>query len=90
VITTLMFGLAFEMPLILILLALMGIIDAAFLRKHRRYAVVILAVVAAVLTPPDVLSMAMMLVPMYILYEISIIVISMMANKAKQDQLNQT
>jgi sec-independent protein translocase protein TatC len=70
-----MFGLSFELPIVLTLLAMMGIIDAAFLRKQRRYAIVILAVVAAILTPPDLISMLMMLVPMIFLYESSIWVI---------------
>lgn len=75
---TVMFGIAFEMPLILVLLALMGVFDAAFLRKHRRIAIVIMAVVAAVLSPPDALSMVMMWVPLLVFYEGSIIVISML------------
>lgn len=75
---TVMFGVAFEMPLILVLLALMGVFDAAYLRKHRRIAIVIMAVVAAVLSPPDALSMVMMWVPLVIFYEASIIVISML------------
>lgn len=72
VITTLMFGLSFELPLVLVILAMMGVIDSAFLKQQRRYAVVILAVVAAILTPPDVVSMMMMLVPLCLLYESSI------------------
>ena len=70
--TTLMFGAAFELPVVLMVLAMMGVIDAAFLKAKRRYAMVILAVVAAILTPPDGLSMVMMLVPLLGLYESSI------------------
>src|SRR3984957_5272866 len=70
--TTLMFGAAFELPVVLMVLAMMGIIDAAFLKAKRRYAFVILAIVAAVLTPPDGLSMVMMLVPLCFLYESSV------------------
>lgn len=75
---TIMFGVAFEMPLVLVILALMGIFDAAFLRKHRRIAIVINAVVAAVLSPPDALSMMFMWVPLLVFYEASILVISML------------
>lgn len=70
--TTLMFGAAFELPVVLMVLAMMGVIDAAFLKAKRRYAFVILAIVAAVLTPPDGLSMVMMLVPLCLLYESSV------------------
>ncbi len=70
--TTIMFGMAFELPVVLMVMAMMGIIDAAFLKAKRRYAMVILSVVAAVLTPPDGLSMIMMLVPLLGLYESSI------------------
>ena len=79
--TTLMFGFAFELPLILVLLAVMGIIDAAFLSKQRRVAIPLLSVVAAVITPPDLISMVMMLVPMVLLYEIAIIVIKVLVKK---------
>jgi sec-independent protein translocase protein TatC len=79
--TTLMFGVAFELPVVLVILAMMGIIDAPFLKKQRRYAIVVLAFVAAILTPPDVISMCMMLVPMIILYESSIWVIQFLVAK---------
>jgi sec-independent protein translocase protein TatC len=82
--TTLMFGLAFEMPLILVLLALMGLIDAPFLRKHRRYAVVVMAFFAAILTPPDVISMTMMLIPLMFLYESAIIAIVVIVRKREK------
>ncbi len=62
--TTLLFGVAFELPVVLMVLAMMGLIDAAFFKAKRRYAIVILSIVAAVLTPPDGFSMVMMLVPL--------------------------
>jgi sec-independent protein translocase protein TatC len=83
VITTLMFGLSFELPLVLVFLALLGIIDAEFLQKKRRLAVPALAVVCAVITPPDAVSMLMMLVPMVLLYEISILVIRFVLPKTR-------
>ena len=72
VLMTVMFGVAFELPLILLILAMMGMFDANFLKKNRRIAIVILAVVAAVMSPPDAISMVMMWVPLLILYEASI------------------
>lgn len=82
--TSAMFGVVFEMPLVLVLLGLMGFVSADFLRQKRRVAVVVLAFAAAVLTPaPDALSMVMMLVPMIGLYEVSIIIIAIMEKKKK-------
>ncbi len=66
------FGLCFQMPVVLSLLARVGMITASALRKGRRYAIVGIAGVAACVTPPDVISMTLMAIPMYALYEISI------------------
>ncbi|MBI3982385.1 MAG: twin-arginine translocase subunit TatC [Gemmatimonadetes bacterium] len=68
------FGLVFELPLIIVLLATFGLVDPATFARQRPIALVIGAVVAALLTPPDVFSMAMMLVPMIVLYEGGILV----------------
>ena len=75
--TMLIFGAMFEMPLVLTILGIIGVIDKKFLREKRRYAVVILAVISAVVTPPDIMSMALLLVPMLILYEISIFTVGL-------------
>lgn len=66
------FGLCFQMPVVLSLLARVGMVTASMLRKGRRYAIVGIAALAACVTPPDVISMTMMALPMYALYEISI------------------
>ena len=67
------FGAIFELPVVLVLLAKVGVIDDKFLRKNRRYAIVISALVAALLTPgQDAFSMVAMLIPLLVLYEISI------------------
>lgn len=73
--TTLMFGLAFELPLVIVILGLMELVSAKFLREKRRYAVMILTVLAAIITPPDLLSMLMMLAPMVLLYEIAALIV---------------
>jgi sec-independent protein translocase protein TatC len=66
------FGLAFEMPVGLTLLARVGIVSSDFLARYRRYAVVVNFAIAAVLTPPDVISMCGLAVPLCLLYEVSI------------------
>jgi sec-independent protein translocase protein TatC len=66
------FGLVFEMPVISYFLTKIGLMTPRFLSKNRRYAIVLIFVVAAVLTPPDVLSQILMAIPLIALYEISI------------------
>jgi sec-independent protein translocase protein TatC len=72
------FGLSFEMPVIAYLLGKLGIITSSFLARGRRIAIVAILLVAAVLTPtPDVITQLLLAVPMYFLYETSIIVVRM-------------
>lgn len=66
------FGVVTELPLVIILLTSFGVVTPAGLRRNRRYALLIAATLAAFLTPPDAMSMLMMMVPLLLLYEIGI------------------
>jgi sec-independent protein translocase protein TatC len=67
------FGLVFELPLVLTFLARLGIVSVDFLKRNRKYALLLFFAGAAILTPPDVVTQVMMAVPLMVLYEISII-----------------
>jgi sec-independent protein translocase protein TatC len=71
------FGLAFELPLILLLLGRLGIVSTAQMRKYRRHVVVGILVIAMVLTPPDVPSQLQMAIPLYVLYELCLLILSL-------------
>jgi len=70
------FGVIFEMPIMMVFLAKMGIVTVPFLNKNRKYAILINFIIAAILTPtPDVVNQMMMGIPLLILYEISVVAV---------------
>lgn len=76
------FGIIFELPVFMVFLGKMGILDATFLRRNRKYALLVSFIVAAILTPtPDVVNQLLMAGPLVILYEISIIAVAAFAKK---------
>jgi len=69
------FGLVFELPVVAFFLGKMGILTPQFMRKNRKYAILLTFTLGAVLTPPDIVTQCMMAVPLIVLYEISILVV---------------
>lgn len=82
--TAIVFGLAFEMPVVISFLGMTGLVTRRFLIEKRRYAVVGIAAVSAVVAPPDALSMILLLVPLWVLYEVSIVVVGIFEKNRTQ------
>ena len=72
---TFLMGLVFQIPVISFFLAKMGILEASFMKSYRRHAIVLIVIIAAVITPPDVFTLVLVTLPMYALYEISILIV---------------
>jgi len=78
-------GIVFELPVVVYVLAKLGIVTPAFLRKNRKYAFIIVLIVAAIITPPDVFSQTIATIPLWALYEVSIIVAARVSPKNEED-----
>ncbi|WP_298138910.1 twin-arginine translocase subunit TatC [Flavobacterium sp.] len=80
-------GLFFELPIIIYFLTKLGLVTPTFLRTYRKYAIVIVLIVAAIITPPDVVSQITVAIPMLIIYEASIFISAIVVkNKLKNEQ----
>jgi len=76
------FGLAFQLPLVIMLLAALGVVTPAFLSKNRRYWTLVAALIAAIITPtPDALTMLTMMVPLVLLYEVGIVLARLVSRR---------
>lgn len=82
-------GIAFELPVVVFFLSKIGVLTPRFLRKYRRHSYVVLLIIAAIITPPDVLSQMIVSVPLVLLYEISIFISARVdkANKRKLEEI---
>jgi len=78
------FGISFQLPVLLSLLARVGFIDSEYLKKRRKYVVIIIFIAAAILTPPDPITQIGLWKPLLILYELSILSV-MIVEKRKKD-----
>ena len=78
------FGLSFQLPVILSLLARIGVVDSNFLKERRKYVIVMIFAAAAILTPPDPITQIGLAVPLLILYELSIFSVKIIENKNKE------
>ena len=79
------FGLSFQLPVVLSLLARVGLIDSKFLKERRKYVVVLIFTAAALLTPPDPITQIGLAIPLLILYELSIFSVKIIEKKADND-----
>lgn len=87
--TSLATGLVFELPIIIFFLAYLGLITDAFLKEYRRYAYVLILIIAAIVTPPDVISQLIVSIPLIILYECSIVIAKIITKNNLRKEANQ-
>ena len=79
-------GLLFQLPVVIFFLSKIGIVTPQFLRKYRKHSVVVILIIAAIVTPPDPLSQIMITIPLYILFEISVIISAIVARQKAKDE----
>lgn len=80
----LLFGIAFELPVLIVFLGFLGIIDADFLKRQRKNAIIAITVVSGVAAPPDAISMLILMAPLVLMYETSIHVVSWLTSKRQK------
>lgn len=85
--TLLSFGIIFELPIIMVILTKFRILKVNFIKKNRKYTILIIFVVAAILTPPDVITQTLLALPMILLFEIGILFSSIIEKKEKKNDV---
>ena len=81
---TLVMGLVFQLPVIAFFLGKLEIVSASMLKQYRKYAFLVIMVVAAIITPPDLMTLVLVTIPLYLLYEVSIMVLKRMERKTSK------
>lgn len=85
---TFMMGVVFQLPMFAFVLGKMGFINANILKRYRAYAFVIIMIIAAIITPPDLFTLVLVTIPIYGLYEISIVVLKKWASHPEEDLMD--
>jgi sec-independent protein translocase protein TatC len=80
-------GLIFELPIVMYFLTKMGLVTPDFLRKYRKHALVLVLIVAAVITPPDIISQIIVAIPILVLYEVSIFISKVVLKNERKKEL---
>ena len=81
------FGISFQLPILLNLLARVGVVNSDYLKKRRRYVIVIIFAIAAILTPPDPITQVGLAIPLLLLYELSIFTVTLIEKKNKKENI---
>ena len=83
---TILMGLVFQMPILAIAMAKMGIINHSIMATYRRHAFILIVVIAAIITPPDILTLIIVSLPLYLLYEASIVAVRIICRKSSAEK----
>lgn len=86
---TFMMGVVFQLPIFAFILGKMGLIDARLLKSYRSYAFVIIMIIAAIITPPDLFTLILVTIPIYALYELSILVLNKWGKPSLDNDVNE-
>ena len=81
------FGISFQLPILLNLLARVGVVNSDYLKKRRRYVIVIIFAIAAILTPPDPITQVGLAIPLLLIYELSIFTVTLIEKKNKKENI---
>lgn len=82
---TLPTGLIFQLPVVMYFLGKVGIVTAEFLRQYRKHAIVVMLIAGSIITPPDAMTQILIALPLYVLYEVSILVVKRVESKVEKD-----